>query len=78
MLEVFEMESDDKRRSLGVQEFYICPRVNESIILSSPMGDLDFYCVTRIEHNPTSIDRTQYSRDPSASIFVKFESRFCG
>ncbi len=80
LLPIYELQSKEKFRHLGDYEFNLCPRINEIIQVSSPMGDLDFMRVIRIEHNPVEIPRLMVTEDqePKVSIFVEFESRFSG
>jgi hypothetical protein len=70
---------NDKIAKLGDFEFVVCPRIDEIIQVSGPMGDLDLK-VVRVEHGPVEIPKNIVTEDkkPTLSLYVKFESRYSG
>lgn len=79
LIAMYEILNDEVKK-LGDYEFEACPRIDEIIQVSSPMGDLDFMKVIRVEHNPVEMPRSIVTEDkkPKLCLYVQFESRYPG
>lgn len=77
---VVVIEAGDQPRKLADYECATCPHLGDILQLMAPSGDLDFMEVVRVEHRGIELPRNFITegKQPSVTVYVKWESRYVG